>query len=51
VESLPAKRDEIVLLGFCPEINVLLGWQPRSSVDALVAAAEGLIKFGLVNEI
>lgn len=27
----------------------LLGWQPRSAVDALQATAESLIKFGLVN--
>jgi dihydroflavonol-4-reductase len=27
----------------------LLGWQPRSNVDALVATAESLIKFGLVK--
>jgi nucleoside-diphosphate-sugar epimerase len=28
----------------------LLGWQPRSNVDALVATAESLIKFGLVKK-
>lgn len=27
----------------------LLGWKPRSNVDALVAAAESLVKFGLVK--
>jgi len=28
----------------------LLGWEPRSAVDALVATAESLIKFGLVQK-
>jgi nucleoside-diphosphate-sugar epimerase len=27
----------------------LLGWEPRSGVDALVASAESLVKFGLVK--
>jgi nucleoside-diphosphate-sugar epimerase len=28
----------------------LLGWQPRSNVDALVATAESLIKFGVIKK-
>jgi nucleoside-diphosphate-sugar epimerase len=28
----------------------LLGWQPRSNVDALVATAESLIKFNLIKK-
>jgi dihydroflavonol-4-reductase len=52
---VPAAREILPELGkpknaTSAKARRLLGWSPRSSEEALVAAAEGLIRFGLLKD-